>query len=81
MARAYFLPLLGLEGAGEGGRAWPSISSRWATLVNALGPAAAEEEEEVEEEEEDDMFVVYGLVTRGQRPEGELFKGGSCLSI
>lgn len=26
MARAYFLPLRGLEGAGEGGRSWPSRS-------------------------------------------------------
>jgi len=32
VARAYLLPLRGLDGAGEGGRSWPSKS----TLENAL---------------------------------------------
>ena len=36
VARAYLLPLRGLDGAGEGGRSWPSISIPEKALPNDL---------------------------------------------
>lgn len=38
VANAYFLPLRGLEGAGEGGRLWPSKSIFEKACPRDLGP-------------------------------------------
>lgn len=44
VAKAYFLPLRGLEGAGEGGKLWPSKS----ILEKALFKDLPFEEEELD---------------------------------
>ena len=53
VARAYFLPLRGLEGAGEGGRSCPSKS----ILENAFPKALAFDEPEEPEPSTDDGLV------------------------
>lgn len=63
MAKAYLLPLLGLEGVGEGGSRCPSRSICCTALTRPPGRGL-----------EEDIVGDYGFLYVGQRPQ--VFDGG-----
>lgn len=80
VARAYFLPVWGLDGAGDGGRSWPSKSMCAKALLSTLvfGVEAADRSGMEEEEPDSDIGLNKGDENGGL---SRAIKLKACISL